>query len=230
MLMGMKKSLIACFFLLCSFLLTPPSVSAAGQACCATPHFGCFLTVNPDSSCSYSGICIGVGGGGCLAGETCSPAVNQCFAAGTQIPGPTGSGGTSAPSGPVTKGFFPLVHCPSGDEIKTTVKVGPINTGIEIPDVPADAGIQTAIGCIPTGQMTSFVGFLLKWALGVSGGIMVLMVIVSGYSLVTSSGDPQKVQAVKENLTSIFAGLILIGFSLVLLEVIGADLLQLPRF
>ncbi len=125
---------------------------------------------------------------------------------------------------PNTK-FFPVVHCPSGAEIPNVTVIG-----ITVQDYPADAGIQTAIGCIPTASITNFVAFLLKWALGAAGGVIIVMLIATGYSLVTSQGDPQKVQAVKENITSILAGLILIGFSLILLKAVGADVLQLPGF
>lgn len=91
-------------------------------------------------------------------------------------------------------------------------------------------GIQTAIGCVPTDDLTAFLSFVLKWVFGLAGGIVLLMVISTGYTLLTSSGNPEKLQAVKENLVSIFSGLILIGFSLVLLQTIGADILKLPTF
>lgn len=91
-------------------------------------------------------------------------------------------------------------------------------------------GVDTAIGCIPVNNLTNFLSFLLRWILGISGGIILLMSIATGYALMTSSGDPQKLQGAKENLVAIFSGLILIGFSLVLLQVIGADILKLPTF
>lgn len=90
-------------------------------------------------------------------------------------------------------------------------------------------GTNTAIGCIPK-NLKPFLGFILRWALGISGGLILLMVIATGYSLLTSQGNPEKLQAAKENIISIFSGLILIGFSLVLLQVIGADILKLPTF
>lgn len=91
-------------------------------------------------------------------------------------------------------------------------------------------GVQSAIGCIPTGDLPAFLAFILKFALGAAGGITVLMFIATGYTLITSTGNPEKLQAVKENLVSIFSGLIMIGFSLVLLQTIGAGVLKLPGF
>ncbi len=91
-------------------------------------------------------------------------------------------------------------------------------------------GVSTGIGCIPTSDLTATLTFLFKWALGASGGILLIMIIITGYNLMTSAGDQQKLQSVKENLVSIFSGLILIGFSLVLLQTIGANILGLPTF
>ena len=94
-------------------------------------------------------------------------------------------------------------------------------------------GIQTAIGCVPTGDLTGpngFLSFVLKWVFGISGGIILIMIIVTGYNILTSSGNPEKLQAAKENVVSIFSGLILIAFSLVLLQAIGAGILGLPTF
>ncbi len=89
------------------------------------------------------------------------------------------------------------------------------------------------MGCIPTNGpdgLKGFLEFVLKWAFFASGGIIVLMVIATGYTLLTSQGNPEKLQAAKENIVALFSGLILIAFSLVLLQTIGADILKLPTF
>lgn len=98
------------------------------------------------------------------------------------------------------------------------------------PGVPATAGIQTAIGCIPTSDLVDTAGFVMRWVFGFAGGVILLMLIVTGYSLITSTGNPEKLQAVRENLVAIFSGIILIAFSLVLLKAIGANVLGLPGF
>lgn len=91
-------------------------------------------------------------------------------------------------------------------------------------------GVNSAVGCIPTNDLPTFLSFTLKWVLGIAGGIIFLMFLLTGYTFLTSSGNPEKLQAAKENLVSIFSGLILIFFSLILLQTIGADILQLPTF
>jgi len=94
---------------------------------------------------------------------------------------------------------------------------------------------NTAIGCIPIGAgvgglPTGLLNFILQWTFGISGGVIILMLIMTGYALVTSSGNPEKLQAVKENIVSIFSGVLLIVFSVVLLRAVGADVLLLPTF
>ena len=91
-------------------------------------------------------------------------------------------------------------------------------------------GIATAIGCVPTGKPEKFVEFLYKWAFGAAAGIITIMVILTGYKVLTSGGNPEQLQSAKENIVSIFSGLILIAFSLVLLQAVGANILQLPTF
>lgn len=91
-------------------------------------------------------------------------------------------------------------------------------------------GIETAIGCIPTDKPEELLKFVLRWAFFASGGIILLMIIATGYTVLTSSGNPEKLQGAKENVVSIFSGLILIAFSLILLQTIGVDILNLPGF
>lgn len=90
--------------------------------------------------------------------------------------------------------------------------------------------LYTAIGCIPIGDADDFLGFILSWALGLAGGIAFLMIIYSGFQIVTSAGDPGKVKSGKELLTAAIGGLLLILFSVFILDLIGVDILQIPGF
>lgn len=85
--------------------------------------------------------------------------------------------------------------------------------------------IDTAIGCIPTDSPTSFTNFVLKWAIGLASGIAVLMIIYAGFEILTSSGDPKRLQAGQELLTATISGLLLIVFSVFLLRIIGINIL-----
>jgi len=89
--------------------------------------------------------------------------------------------------------------------------------------------INTAIGPIdtdPAGFIKSVFGLLL----GVAGGIAVVLIIISGYRLMASQGNPEQVQGAREMLTSAIVGLLFIIFSFVILQIIGVSILQIPGF
>lgn len=93
-----------------------------------------------------------------------------------------------------------------------------------------NTGINTAIGCIPITDQNALIGFFLKWALGIGGGIAFLLIIFAGFQIMTSRGDPNRLKAGQELMTSAIAGILLLIFSLVILRIIGVDLLKIPGF
>jgi len=90
---------------------------------------------------------------------------------------------------------------------------------------PGENEINTAIGCIPIGNTNEFIGFILRWAIGIGGGIAFLLIIFAGFQIMTSAGNPERLQAGRELLTSAIAGLILLIFSVFLLRIIGVNIL-----
>lgn len=88
-----------------------------------------------------------------------------------------------------------------------------INTGLHIPL------LTTSVG---------FVGNLLGILLSISGGVALFLIIQSGYTIMMSQGNPEKVQGAKETITSAIIGLLFIIFSLVILQIIGVDILKIP--
>jgi len=90
-------------------------------------------------------------------------------------------------------------------------------------------GINTAIGCIPINE-TDFIAFILKWAIGLGGGIAFLLIILASFQIMTSRGDPKRLEAGKELLSSAIMGLILLIFSVTILKIIGVDILQISGF
>lgn len=88
--------------------------------------------------------------------------------------------------------------------------------------------INTAIGCIPVNDTNAFAGWFLGWAIGVSGGLALLLIVFSGFQIMTAAGDPQKLQEGRELLTAAVSGLILIIFSIFLLRLIGVKILAIP--
>ena len=91
------------------------------------------------------------------------------------------------------------------------------------------AGINTALGCIPI-KSESFIGWLLNFSVGIGGGIAFLLMIFGAFQIILSAGNPDRVKAGKEMITSAIAGLLLIIFSIFILRVIGYDILAIPGF
>lgn len=89
--------------------------------------------------------------------------------------------------------------------------------------------VESAIGCIPVSDTTSFMGWILGWAIGVGGGIAFLLIVYSSIMIMTSQGDPTRLKAGQELLTSAISGLIMLVFSIVILRFIGIDLLRLDN-
>lgn len=89
--------------------------------------------------------------------------------------------------------------------------------------------VSTAIGNIHT-DVASLVQNLFSILLGLAGGVAILLIIVAGYQLIASQGNPEKVKEGRERLTSAIVGLLFIIFSVVILQIIGVDILHLPGF
>ena len=93
------------------------------------------------------------------------------------------------------------------------------------------AGIQTAIGCIHVlGSSEEFLSDILRWAVGIGGGIAFLLILYAGFMIMTASGSPDRLKAGQELLTSAISGLILLIFSIFILKFIGVDILGLNAF
>lgn len=89
--------------------------------------------------------------------------------------------------------------------------------------------IWTAIGCIPS-TPNGFIQKLLPLGIGLGGGIAFLLMLFGALQIMTSAGNPEKLNAGKELITSAIVGLLLIIFSVFLLKLIGADILGIPNF
>ena len=87
--------------------------------------------------------------------------------------------------------------------------------------------INTALGCLPTDPQT-FVNQFFKWALPLAGLVAFILIVFGAISHITSAGNPDKQQKAKEMISSAIAGLLVIIFSVVILQIIGKDVLDLP--
>jgi len=89
--------------------------------------------------------------------------------------------------------------------------------------------VWTAFGCLET-DSGQFINNLLKFGSGIAGGIAFLLIIIGGFQIVISAGNPEKLNEGKELVTSAIVGLLFIIFSIFLLRFIGVDFLGIPGF
>lgn len=95
----------------------------------------------------------------------------------------------------------------------------------------ADSGIETAIGCISVLDSPDvFLGAILKWAVGIGGGLAFILIVYAGFMIMSATGSPDRLKAGQELLTSALSGLILLVFSIFILKFIGVDILGLGAF
>lgn len=88
-----------------------------------------------------------------------------------------------------------------------------------------NTGLGT-IGTDPQSLVTTLFGVILS----ISGGIALLLIIISGYRMLSSQGNPEALKGAREQLTAAIVGLLFIIFSFVILQIIGADILHIPSF
>lgn len=89
--------------------------------------------------------------------------------------------------------------------------------------------VSTAIGDIST-EPQAFVRSIYSIVLGLAGGIALILIIISGYKLMASQGNPEAIKGATGQLISAVVGLLFIIFSFVILQIVGVDILQIPGF
>jgi hypothetical protein len=100
------------------------------------------------------------------------------------------------------------------------------NPGEPIPPLQTK-GVQTALGFIPT-EPRELVTWIFPYLLSLGGLVAFSLIVFSGIGILTSAGNPEKIQGAKETITSAVVGLLFIILSLFLLRLIGIKILELP--
>jgi hypothetical protein len=148
-------------------------------------------------------------GESCGRNQDCAPECPYCWTAqGSPVcrDGPPGPGSASSSQ---------FVFCDESGN--------PVNEPVE-----DNERIYTAIGCVPIGSNTALASFFLRWAIGIGGGIAFIMIVYSGFLIISSAGNPQRLQAGKELLFAAISGLLLMLFSVFILRFIGVSVLEIP--
>lgn len=90
-------------------------------------------------------------------------------------------------------------------------------------------GYYSSIGCVPA-DLSAFIAYVLTIGIGLAGVLTLGCIIYSAFLLQISRGEPEAIQKAREQLVSCILGLIMIIFSVFILEVIGVEILRLPGF
>lgn len=86
---------------------------------------------------------------------------------------------------------------------------------------PCRGGIcKTALGDIPT-DITSFAGRVLAIAIGIAGGIALILLVFGSIRVLTSSGDQQRLAGGRDTIVAAIAGLLFLIFSVLILRALG---------
>ncbi len=90
-------------------------------------------------------------------------------------------------------------------------------------------GVYTAVGCIPS-DSPGMVAAIIRIALGLFGGITLLMILAGAFTFATAGSDVKRVQEAKDMITSAIYALLFIIFSVTILEFVGVSILHIPGF
>ena len=89
--------------------------------------------------------------------------------------------------------------------------------------------ILTEIGCMPT-EPIAFIGRFYGVGLSLIGGVSLLFIIMGGYLILTSRGNPNQLNNGKGYIFYALAGLLLAIFGYLFIEIIVVDILRIPGF
>ncbi len=97
---------------------------------------------------------------------------------------------------------------------------GPLVSGSN----PCGVDCDTAFGILST-DPTSFTGSLINIAIGIAGGIALIIMVRGAIKILMASGDPQKIQDGRDLMVAAVAGLLFLIFSVLIIRFLGQDLL-----
>lgn len=230
----MRKIAIFFFFILFFLFLSNNEVwGVVGNPC--TCHFDAYDLIDPckdptPPSCDPGETCNCVPEIDTFSGAPIGCYPGTCISKPTPIPTPTGAQPGCDPYMTATGCIAINIHCTSG--YTPVVSADCLSCWCEL--IPVAAGgdcIDTAIGEIcGLDNPANFVSWFLTFAIGIAGGIAFLLIIFGAFQILTSSGNPEKIQAGKELITSALAGLLLIIFAVFILRLIAAEILKIPGF
>lgn len=89
--------------------------------------------------------------------------------------------------------------------------------------------VATELGCLPNDP----IGFIQKfygWGLSLIGLVGLLFLIYGGFNVLTSGGNPEKLQRGKEYILYAIIGILLAIFGFVFIQFVAGPILRIPGF
>lgn len=176
--------------------------------------------------------CGAVGQPCCTSGSACNSGL-ECQGRFCKVPATVTCGGVGQPCCTSGSACNSGLDC-QGRFCKAPIPVifgGGATTKAIDPTCQGGTGIETAIGCISVlGDQNAYLADILRWAVGVGGGIAFLLIVYAGFMIMSSAGSPDRLKAGQELMTSAISGIVLLVLSVFVLRVIGVDILKIPGF
>lgn len=111
----------------------------------------------------------------------------------------------------------------------TPTQPGGSGTTAFFPETCGDGALKTALGCLPYAYQP-FVVTLLRFLIGISGAISLVVMLSGVIQIMTAAGDAKKIQSGRDLFFSATAGLLFLIFSVSILRIIAGDILRLVGF
>jgi hypothetical protein len=92
-------------------------------------------------------------------------------------------------------------------------------------------GGETASGCVDIGFIclhtdpAGLAGDVLDLGIGIGTLLAVLFLVIGGFGVATSAGNPENLEKAKETITAAVSGLLFILLSVLILSIIGKDII-----
>ena len=89
--------------------------------------------------------------------------------------------------------------------------------------------VETDLGCVPTDPI-GFVERFYAIGLGFLGMVGVLFMIIGGYYIITSAGNPDRLATGKSFIFYALAGIMLAVLGFVFIQIVTGEILRIPGF
>ncbi|GEM_PF-4009100 len=87
----------------------------------------------------------------------------------------------------------------------------------------------TPLGCVEL-TAAGFGAWILRLGISLGTLLAVLLLIIGGYGVATSAGNPENLEKAKSQITAAIAGLLFILLSVLILNTIGGGIIGIPFF